>query len=37
MFSHLLAGLLQMAQMGRQPISPVEITNRRVGNKLNYS
>jgi hypothetical protein len=33
MFSHLLAGLLQMAQMGRQPISPIEIANRRgIGN-----
>jgi hypothetical protein len=35
MFSHLPVGLLQIAQMGRQPISPIEITNRRgVGNNF---
>jgi hypothetical protein len=35
MFSHLLVGLLQMTQMGRQPIGPIEITNRRgVGNNF---
>jgi hypothetical protein len=35
MFWHLLAGLMQMVQRVRQPISPIEITNRRdVGNKL---